>query len=116
MYMLGCRVIVKEKSWVEEIALMKKAIIIMLILALLISTMMGFLYFKPVTANPERSIPNLSMPVEYVNYTITSINGTLWAKIDGYYPIYLLKQMNCSFNGEMPMVYPMPPQTTNIQR
>jgi hypothetical protein len=54
------------------------------------------------------------MPVEHVNYTITSINGTLWAKIDGYYPIYLLKQMDCSFNGELPMVYPIPPQTTNI--
>jgi hypothetical protein len=93
---------------------MKKAIITMLILALLISTLTGFLYFKPVTANPEGSIPNLSMTLEYINYTITSINGTLWAKIDGYYPIYLLKQTDCSFAGDLPMVYPMPPQTTNI--
>jgi hypothetical protein len=54
------------------------------------------------------------MPVEYVNYTIASINGTLWAKIDGYYPIYLLEQPDCSFAGDLPMVYPMPPQTTNI--
>ena len=75
---------------------------------------MGFLFVKPATANPEGSIPNLSMPVEYINYTITSINGTLWAKIDGDYPIYLLKQMGCSFTGDLPMVYPMPPQTTNI--
>lgn len=93
---------------------MTKPIVIMLILALLISTLTGFLYLKPATANPEGSIPSLSMPVEYVNYTITSINGTLWAKIDGYYPIFLLKQMKCSFNGDLPMVYPMPPQSTNI--
>jgi len=93
---------------------MKTAIVIMLIMALLLSTVMVCLFFKPVTANPEGSIPNLSMPVEYVNYTITNINGILWAKIDGYYPIYLLKQMDCSFAGDLPMVYPMPPQTTNI--
>jgi hypothetical protein len=86
----------------------------MLIMALLILTSIGFLFVKPATANPEGSIPNLSMPVEYVNYTITSMNGTLWAKIDGDYPIYLLEQMNCSFFGNLPMVYPMPPQTTNI--
>ncbi len=50
------------------------------------------------------------MPVEYVNYTIVSVNGSLWAKIDGTYPMYI--------NGEvldvLPMVYPTPPQTTNI--
>jgi hypothetical protein len=93
---------------------MKKVIIAMLMLALLISVLMGSLFVKPATANPEGSIPNLSMPVEYVNYTITSMNGTLWAKIDGYYPIYLQKQTDCSFTGDLPMVYPMPPQTTNI--
>ena len=80
----------------------------------MISTLTGSLFVKPATANPEGSSPNLSMPVEYINYTITSINGTLWAKIDGDYPIYLLKQLDCSFNGDLPMVYPMPPQTTNI--
>ena len=94
---------------------MKKEIVITLTLALLISTLLGSLFFEPATANPEGSIPTLSMPVEYINYTITSVNGTLWAKIDGYYPIYLLKQMDCSFAGDLPMVYPMPPQTTNIR-
>src|SRR4030042_2643952 len=93
---------------------MKKVIVVMLILALLLSILMGSLFVKPATANPEGSIPNLSMLVEYINYTITSVNGTLWAKIDGDYPIYLLKQMDCSFSGDLPMVYPMPPQTTNI--
>jgi hypothetical protein len=78
------------------------------------SASMGVTVIKPVTANPEGYISNLSMPEEYINYTITSINGTLWAKIDGYYPIYLLKENNCSFDGELPMIYPMPPQATNI--
>ena len=93
---------------------MKKAIVVMLMVTLLISTLMGSLFFEPATGNPEGSISNLSMPVEYVNYTITSKDGTLWAKIDGDYPIHLLKQMDCSFSGDLPMVYPMPPQTTNI--
>jgi hypothetical protein len=112
--MLGFRLTPKEKQCSEEIVLKRKTIVATLMLALLLSTLMGSLFVKQVTANPEGSFPNLSMPVEYVNYTITSINGTLWAKIDGDYPIYLLKQMDCSFTGDLPMVYPMPPQTTNI--
>ncbi len=85
------------------------------ILFLATSILTGSLFVKPATANPEGSTLVLSMPVEYINYTIASINGTLWAKIDGDYPIYLLKQTDCSFNGDLPMVYPMPPQTTNIR-
>jgi hypothetical protein len=112
--MLDFGIIIKKKTCSEEIVLKRKTIVVMLMLTLLISTLMGFLFVKPATANPEGSIPNLSMPIEYVNYTITSINGTLWAKIDGDYPIYLLKQTDCSFSGDLPMVYPMPPQTTNI--
>jgi hypothetical protein len=84
------------------------------ILALLISTLAGTLLVNLAAANPDGSFPALAMPVEYVNYTITRVNGTLWAKIDGNYPIYLLKQSDCAFNGELPMVYLMPPGTTNI--
>ena len=91
-----------------------RTIVAMLIMALLVSISLCLLEAKPATANPEGSLPNLSMPVEYINYTITRINGTLWAKIDGDYPIFLLKQLDCSFAGDLPMVYPMPPQTTNI--
>lgn len=53
------------------------------------------------------------MPVEYVNYTIVRVNGTLWAKIDGTYPIYILNQQ-CAGFSELPMFYPTPPGTTNI--
>jgi hypothetical protein len=38
----------------------------------------------------------------------------LWAKIDGNYPIYIQNQSDCAFSDELPMVYPMPPGTTNI--
>lgn len=58
----------------------------------------------------EQENSSLTMPIEYINYTIVSINNRLWAKIDGTYPIYL--------QGDLPqslqMVYPTPPETTNI--
>ena len=87
---------------------------VVFILALLILTLAGTLLVDFASANPDGSLPVLAMPVEYVNYTITRVNGTLWAKIDGNYPIYPLKPSDCAFNGELPMVYPMPPGTTNI--
>ena len=57
----------------------------------------------------EESDPLLSMPEEYINYTITRVDGDVWAKIDGIYPIY--------YSGTeevLPMVYPTPPNTTSI--
>lgn len=69
-------------------------------------------------ANPESdTLPVLAMPVEYVNYTITSVNGTLWVKIDGKYPIHLLSAsdgVSC-VPAELPMVYPTPPGTVNLR-
>ena len=53
--------------------------------------------------------PLIAMPVEYINYTITTVNGSLWAKIDGTYPINVLY-----WQGALPLVYPTPPGTTNI--
>ena len=92
----------------------KKIFAIITIIALFTSGAAFFQLFSVASANPDSSIPTLSMPVEYVNYTISRINGTLWAKIDGNYPIYIHSQSDCGSNGELPMVYPMPPQTTNI--
>jgi hypothetical protein len=63
------------------------------------------------SANPGGDPLQLSMPIEHINYTITTINGSLWAKIDGYYPISFLNQSSCDM---LPMVYPMPPNSTNI--
>jgi len=59
--------------------------------------------------NPPPSSPFIAMPEEYVNYTITTINGSLWAKIDGTYPLHVL-----FWQGALPLVYPTPPGTTNI--
>jgi hypothetical protein len=66
------------------------------------------------------------MPEEYINYTISSVNGNLWAKVDGTYPLYRF-DVKCqelefwnngrefTFIGDtIPMVYPTPPGTTNI--
>jgi hypothetical protein len=92
----------------------KIALALTLILVLLTSALAGLGPVNLASANPDGSFPTLAMPVEYVNYTIARVNGTLWAKIDGDYPIYVLNQSDCSFNGELPMVYPMPPGTTNI--
>jgi hypothetical protein len=54
---------------------------------------------------------NLAMPEETVNYTITNINGSLWAKIDGAYPLQIL---GSEVFDSLPLVYPTPPGTTNI--
>ena len=51
----------------------------------------------------------ITMPEEYINYTITTINGSLWAKIDGTYPLHVL-----FWQGALPLVYPTPPGTTDI--
>jgi hypothetical protein len=45
---------------------------------------------KPVAADSENYKTPISMPKEYINYTIIpDQNGTLWAIVDGYYPMYL---------------------------
>jgi hypothetical protein len=72
---------------------------------LLFSTVSG----KGVSAETTETQSILSMPEEYVNYTIADVNGTLWAKIDGTYPIYYTGSAEA-----LPMVYPTPPGTTNI--
>jgi hypothetical protein len=72
----------------------------------------GFGSFSSLEAADLGDFPLLSMPVEYVNYTIVNVDGVLWAKIDGTYPIHILNFQN-GFS-QMPMVYPTPPQTTNI--
>jgi hypothetical protein len=51
---------------------------------------------------------SLSMPQEYLNYTITSRDGVLCAIVDGVYPMHLSEIVS------LPMVYPTPPNTTEI--
>jgi hypothetical protein len=68
------------------------------------------------TANPDGATV-IAMPEEYIDYSISRVNGTLWAKIDGTYPLRLLTESGGASScvpAELPMVYPMPPNTTNI--
>jgi hypothetical protein len=88
----------------------KKIFTIIVLISLLVSAIASLQFIPSASANSDSSIPLLSMPIEHVNYTIASVNGMLWARIDGEYPIYIKN----NFNGDMPMVYPMPPGTTNI--
>ncbi len=80
-----------------------------IVVALLISTLAGLFCVFPVTAQSSVA-PELSMPIEQINYTITDVNGSLWAKIDGNYPITVQNLPE----HLLPMVYPMPPNSTNI--
>jgi hypothetical protein len=96
----------------------KQALIAALVLVLIFSAATETQVLISAAADPEQPASIfLAMPKEYVNYTITRVNGTLWAKIDGTYPIQLLNAPNgaeqCSVD-ELPMVYPTPPGTTNI--
>jgi hypothetical protein len=55
---------------------------------LLLSILTAAELVTPTTANPDpTAIPLLSMPKEYVNYTITLVNESLCAKIDATFPI-----------------------------
>jgi hypothetical protein len=83
----------------------KTALALFVMLFFSVSAFTGLRCTNFVSANPNGSFLALAMPVEYVNYTITHINGTLWAKIDGDYPISILSQPDCTFKGDMPMVY-----------
>jgi len=85
-----------------------------LIFTLLLSTAAGLANLA--TANPDLATL-LAMPIEYVNYTITSVNGSLWAKIDGTYPLRILTESDGAPScvpAELPMVYPTPRGSTNI--
>ncbi len=62
---------------------------------------------------PQATISPLtiSMPVEYVNYTVSKVNGVLWATVDGTYPMQIPSEW---VGQELPMLYPTPPGVTNI--
>jgi len=85
----------------------------------------GIQFVRFAEANPI-PVYSLTMPEEYINYTISRVNGSLWAKVDGTYPLakfgidcqdQALSISNTwfTFTGDtLPMVYPTPPGTTNI--
>ncbi len=84
------------------------------------------LQFLPFAAANPTSAYSLEMPEEYIDYTISWVNGSLWAKVDGTYPL-TKSTIECqnqsggvdntwfTFTGDtLPMLYPTPPGTTNI--
>jgi hypothetical protein len=92
--------------------MIKKQILAMALLAaLLFSVAAGNQTRAQNEPQAQTSLPLLAMPEEYLNYTISAVNGTLWAKIDGLYPMYLSPE---SGTDTLPMFYPTPPGTTNI--
>ena len=82
-------------------------------------------YVPPTEPPPDGSTyPLVAMPEEYINYVICHVNGSLWAKIDGTYPLHKVFGAGDVFklddieyavlSNELPLVYPTPPGTTNI--
>jgi len=85
-----------------------------LVFILLLLTAVGLVDLAK--ANPEMTTL-IAMPEEYINYIITSVNGSLWAKIEGTYPLHILTESDGAPScvpAELPMYYPTPPGTTNI--
>ncbi len=80
----------------------KKQLTLVLIAPILLSLS---LTSAALTVNAQQ----FSMSEEQINYTITLIDGAMWAKIDGTYPINYAGD-----ESSIPMVYPTPPATTNI--
>jgi hypothetical protein len=87
------------------------------IFALLILAVAATSGVNSAAANPDTSKLIMAMPEEYIHYTITRVNGTLWAIIDGTYPLQFLAETEGEqpcLPTELPMLYPTPPGTTNI--
>lgn len=88
----------------------KRLILTSFLSTLLLLTFVGSVTIPSARAELDSTSPVISMPDESLNYTILEINGAPWAIIDGYYPIY----QTYGLEGNLPMVYPTPPGTTNI--
>jgi hypothetical protein len=84
------------------------------------------LQFVPfAAADSASSLYSLEMPEEQIDYTVLWVNGSLWAKVDGTYPLAksIIECEEHPLSGSrwftltgdtLPMVYPTPPGTTNI--
>lgn len=92
---------------------------------LLLLALVGVQFIYLAAANPI-PITSFKMSEEYIDYTISHINGSYWATVDGTYylyrfdvgcqdPVFLVNYTGFVFVGDtVQMVYPTPPGTTNI--
>lgn len=94
-------------------AVNKKLLLALIIISVLLFSAVAGVQLANSAANLLPSPPLIAMPKEYINYTITSINGSLWAKIDGAYPLQIIFGPE-QVSNPLTMVYPTPPGTTNI--
>lgn len=53
----------------------------------------------------------IAMPIEYINYTVSQVNGSFWASVEGVYPMQVTQAM---VGQELQMVYPTPPGTIDV--
>jgi len=92
------------------------------ITVLLFSAFTGAQFVRLAEANPVPAY-SLTMPEEYINYTVCRVNGSLWVKVDGTYPLNkvdigcqsMMDNACFTFSSDsLPMVYPTPPGTTDI--
>lgn len=91
---------------------MKKSYSIILIAILFLGIFLIIQSVPNASADLDGSLPQLSMPVEYISYNISDVNGSFCARIDGTYPISIVDRQSSTY--DLPMLYPMPPGTTNI--
>lgn len=97
----------------------------LILLIVLSSVLVTFSNIAKVAANP---VPfySLKMTEEYIDYTISYVNGSLWAKVEGTYPLNKF-DIECQnqligientfflFTGDTQLlVYPTPQGTTSI--
>lgn len=105
----------------------KSIFVICLLLIFDIFVIPNYLQVKAENETVNVPIYLLEMPNEQIDYTICKINGTLWAKVDGTYPLnkininssqnqsLLTTDILPTFTGEkISMIYPTPPGTKNI--
>jgi hypothetical protein len=59
----------------------------------------------------QSTLQSISMPVEYVNYTVSMANESLCATVDGTFPMHIPLEW---VGQELPMLYPTPQGVTNI--
>jgi hypothetical protein len=78
------------------------------VLAILLSVVTGSPFIQLAAADSAQSQLIIAMPQEYVNYTVSMINGSLWATVDGTFPMHLPPEW---VSQEIPMLYPTPKGT-----
>lgn len=87
----------------------KRATATTVLVTLLLSAVVTVQLVSSEGANSLPTVPLITMPEEYIDYTVTTINGSLWAKIDGTYPLHVI-----GLSDPLQLFYPTPPGTTSI--